>query len=73
MDMVIFTGVESEEEYKTKRPQEYARMVKEGKVEKRLGQKPATWLVNFSRVAGFTAISIGVILLVLTLTAYFGE
>ena len=33
MDMVIFTGVESEEEFKHKRPQEYARMVREGKLE----------------------------------------
>jgi len=29
--------------------------------------------LNFSKVIGFTAISIGLILLVLTLTAYFGE
>src|ERR1700685_3640176 len=59
MDMVIFTGVESEEEFKTKRPLEYARMVREGKLEKRIGEKPATWQLNFSKVIGFTAISIG--------------
>jgi hypothetical protein len=73
MDMVIFTGVESEEEFEHKRPLEYARMVREGKLEARLGEKPATWQVNFSRVIGFTAISIGLILLVLTLSAYFRE
>ena len=33
MDMVIFTGVESEKEFKHKRPKEYARMVREGKLE----------------------------------------
>jgi cytochrome b subunit of formate dehydrogenase len=71
MDMVIFTGVESEEEFKHKRPQEYARMVREGKVEQRLGTAPATWFVNGARVVGFTAIFIGLTLLVLTLTAYF--
>jgi cytochrome b subunit of formate dehydrogenase len=71
MDMVIFTGVESEEEFKHKRPQEYARMVREGKLEQRLGTAPATWFVNGSRVVGFTAIFIGLTLLVLTLTAYF--
>jgi cytochrome b subunit of formate dehydrogenase len=73
MDMVIFTGVESEEEFKHKRPLEYARMASEGKLESRIGEKPQTWQVNFSRVIGFTAISIGLILLVLTLSAYFGE
>src|SRR5271157_4150084 len=73
MDMVIFTGVESEEEFKTKRPEEYARVASQGKLESRLGEKPAVWLVNFSRVVGFTAISIGLILLALTLSAYFRE
>jgi cytochrome b subunit of formate dehydrogenase len=73
MDMVVFTGVESEEEFKHKRPLEYERMVKEGKLEARIGEKPATWLVNFSRVAGFTAIAIGLTLLVLTLSAYIRE
>ena len=71
MDMVIFTGVESEEEFQHKRPQEYARMVREGKLEQRLGTAPATWFVNGSRIVGFTAIFIGLTLLVLTLTAYF--
>jgi cytochrome b subunit of formate dehydrogenase len=71
MDMVIFTGVESEEEFKHKRPQEYARIVKEGKLESRLGHAAPVWLINFSRVVGFTAIFIGLTLLVLTLTAYF--
>jgi len=71
MDMVVFTGVESEEEFKHKRPLEYERMVKEGKLEKRLGEAPQSWQVNFSRVVGTIAIAIGLTLLVLTLTAYF--
>jgi cytochrome b subunit of formate dehydrogenase len=72
MDMVIFTGVESEEEFKHKRPLEYQRMVAEGKLESRLAEKPQKWFVNFSRIVGFLAISVGLILLILTLTAYFG-
>lgn len=71
MDMVVFTGVESEEEFKTKRPQEYERLVTEGKLEKRIAEAPAVWFTNFSRVVGFTAILIGLLLLVLTLSAYF--
>jgi hypothetical protein len=72
MDMVIFTGVESEEEFKTKRPEEYQRVAAQGKLESRLGVKPPIWLLNFSKVVGFTAIFIGLLLLVLTLSAYFG-
>jgi cytochrome b subunit of formate dehydrogenase len=70
MDMVIFTGMESEEEFKHKRPLEYARMLKEGKLESRLGIAPPVWLTNFSRVAGTIAITIGLLLLVFTLSAY---
>ncbi len=72
MDLVIFTGVESEEEFKTKRPLEYERAIQEGQLEKRLvAEAPGVWQINFSKVVGYTAIAIGVILLVLTLTAYF--
>ena len=38
MDMVIFTGVESEEEFKHKRPKEYERLASQGKLEARLGR-----------------------------------
>jgi len=72
MDLVIFTGVESEEEFKSKRPLEYFRAQREGKLEKRLAEAPGIWQINFSKVVGFTAIFIGLTLLVLTLTAYFG-
>jgi hypothetical protein len=71
MDMVIFTGVESEEEFKHKRPEEFDALVKTGKLESRLGPAPAPWWINFARVIGFTAIVIGLTLLVLTLSAYF--
>lgn len=71
MDMVIFTGVESEEELKHKRPLEYERMLEAGTLDLRVGNKPEKWQLSFSRVIGFTAVAIGLILLVLTLTAYF--
>jgi cytochrome b subunit of formate dehydrogenase len=71
MDMVVFTGVESEEEFKHKRPLEYERLAREGKLEARLGEAPQSWQLTFSKVIGFTAIFIGLTLLVLTLSAYF--
>ena len=46
-------------------------MRRQGKLEKRVGIAPPLWLLNFSKVVGFTAIFIGLTLLVLTLTAYF--
>lgn len=73
MDMVIFTGRESEEEYKHRRPDEYQRMIAEGRGATRITDAPPKWLINFSRVVGFTAMLIGLTLLVLTLTAYFAE
>jgi cytochrome b subunit of formate dehydrogenase len=73
MDMVVFTGVESEEEFKLKRPLEYERLKAQGKLEARLAEAPGIWQINFSKVVGFTAIAIGLVLLVLTLSAYFRE
>ena len=72
MDMVIFTGVESEEEFRHKRPLEWERMQKNGGAETRIGEKPQKWQLNSARAIGFTAVGIGLLLLVLTLTAYFG-
>ncbi|MGA2277070.1 MAG: hypothetical protein ABSG00_05665 [Terracidiphilus sp.] len=71
MDLVIFTGVESEEEFKHKRPEEYARLKAQGKLETRLAEPPGIWQINFSRVVGYSAILIGLVLLALTLSAYF--
>jgi cytochrome b subunit of formate dehydrogenase len=73
MDMVVFTGVESEEEFKTKRPLEYQRLKAQGKLEGRIAEAPGIWQINFSKVVGFTAIVIGLVLLVLTLSAYLRE
>ena len=42
-----------------------------GELETRIGQAAPVWLLNFSRVVGTIAIAIGLILLVLALTAYF--
>lgn len=71
MDMVIFTGRESEAEFKSRRPDEYQRMISEGRGAIRITDAPPKWLINFARVVGFTALAIGVTLLILTLSAYF--
>ncbi len=71
MDMVIFTGVESEEEFKAKRPLEYRRLASQGKLERLIAEAPGIWQINFSKVVGFSAIFIGLLLLALTLSEYF--
>ncbi|MDE3186647.1 MAG: cytochrome b/b6 domain-containing protein [Acidobacteriota bacterium] len=71
MDMVIFTGVESEGEFRSKRRHEYERLAAEGKLESKTAPAPEAWLIKFSRIVGFTAIAIGLVLLVLTLSAMF--
>ena len=72
MDMVIFTGKETAEEFEKKRTLEYQRLAAAGKLEARVGDKPVYWWVNFAKVVGTVAIVIGLVLLVLTLIAYFG-
>src|SRR5579863_10119283 len=68
MDMVIFTGVESEDEFRHKRPLEFARMLKEGKLEPGFGKKPQPGQLNSCRVFGLPAIATGRIRLFPTLT-----
>ena len=70
MDMVIFTGVESEAEFQQKRPLEYERERRNGTLAKKEAEAPPLWFVNFAKIVGFTAIFIGLTLLALTLTAY---
>lgn len=71
MDLVVFTGVESEHEYKTKRALEYQRMIEEGKLESRLASAPTRLGILLAHVVGFAAIAIGLTLLGLTISAYF--
>lgn len=73
MDMVIFTGKETEQEFKHKRTLEYERLVDQGRLEARAGEKPVYWWVNFAKVVGTIAVVTGLVLLALTLVAYFNE
>ncbi len=73
MDTTIFTGAMTEDEFKERHGHEYQKLVREGRLEEKLTTRPPTWLVNFSRLVGFTAVFIGLALLVLTVSAYFRE
>ncbi len=70
MDIVIFTGTEMEKELREKRPQEYQRLLEEGRLALG-GAAPSTGLKNVARTVGALVIVIGFILLWLTLTSFF--
>jgi hypothetical protein len=70
MDLVIFTGKETEKELREKHPQEYQRLLKEGRLEL-TEVAPSRELKNLGRVVGSIIIFIGFVLLWLTLTSFF--
>jgi cytochrome b subunit of formate dehydrogenase len=70
MDLVIFTGAETETELQEKRPQQYQRLLDEGRLAFR-GVPPSRQLKTVARTVGAVVILIGFVLLWLTLTSYF--
>jgi len=70
MDLVIFTGRETEKELREKHPVEYQRLVESGQLESALAETPSEKLKAFSRVIGFIVIVIGFVLLCLTVASF---
>lgn len=73
MDLVIFTGRVSEAELREERPEEYTRLVEEGKLESIRADPPFLWLRNLGRIVGTAAVTVGLSLFVLILIAVFGS
>ncbi|MGB8476527.1 MAG: cytochrome b/b6 domain-containing protein [Candidatus Acidiferrum sp.] len=71
MDLVIFTGRETEKEFKEKHPAEYQRLLESGQLQAALAVTPPNWLKNFGRAIGIVVILSGFVLLWLTLAAFF--
>ena len=63
LEVVMFTGTFSLEEFKHEHPLEYQRLVDTGELESRLVDAPSAVKMSASRVLGFTLIAIGLILL----------
>lgn len=70
MDLVIFTGRQTEKEFKEKHPIEYQRLVESGQLETALADAPTERLKNFGRIIGFIVIVIGFVLLCLTVASF---
>ncbi len=59
LDRVIFTGAITLDELKHERPREYEMLVREGRLDDVIVDKPPRWLVLFAYLFGFTALTIG--------------
>ncbi len=69
IDTVIFTGGMPLEEFKIDRPREYRELVDSGKLEERLMPPPVPLAVKLWRRFGFTALTIGLLLVALIVYA----
>jgi cytochrome b subunit of formate dehydrogenase len=69
IDTVVFTGGMPLEEFRRDRPLEYRQMVERGELEKNLMPAPAPLAVKLWRRLGYTALTIGLLLIGLILYA----
>ncbi|OGU58650.1 MAG: hypothetical protein A2V66_03840 [Ignavibacteria bacterium RBG_13_36_8] len=65
MDPVIFTGSVTIEEMKKDRPREYTLLKESGELEKKMVEPPSPLLEKAARIFGFTALSIGLLIIIL--------
>ncbi|MBU0560590.1 MAG: cytochrome b/b6 domain-containing protein [Bacteroidetes bacterium] len=65
IDTVIFTGSISLEELKEDRPRQYKYLVETGQLEKFLVDPPSPQLVKTARIFGFSALTLGILLIVM--------
>ena len=69
IDTVIFTGGVPMEEFKRDRPREYEEMVERGELDRNLMEAPNPIIVKFWRRFGYTALSVGILLILLIIYA----
>ncbi len=69
IDTVVFTGGVPLEEFKHDRPREYREMVESGELEQHLMEPPPLRVRRFWRRFGFTALTIGLLMIALILYA----
>jgi len=72
MDPVIFTGRITPGELRVERPDEYARMVAERRLEELETGPPPRWLTLLGRIVGATAVALGLLMVILIVYAVLG-
>jgi len=60
LDHVIITGRISEEDFLYEHPLEYQQLKKEGLLSLKQTDSPPLWMMNLSRIVGFSALSLGI-------------
>jgi cytochrome b subunit of formate dehydrogenase len=70
LDIVMFTGVLSVEEFRREHPLEYRRLLKDGRLEQSLVDAPSAPMTLYSKILGATLIIIGLSLLILVLSGF---
>jgi hypothetical protein len=73
MDTVIFTGRVTVEELEHDRPAEYERLVAQGRLDSLLAPAPAPRTVRAGYIIGTLALSLGALMVVLTLYALIAD
>ncbi|MEJ8835890.1 multiheme c-type cytochrome [Ramlibacter sp. AN1133] len=71
VDVIMFTGSMSLDDFKKEHPLEYERMVQTGELGKHLVDPPSKLKVKLSRLLGFTLILIGLAILTLVAIGFF--
>ncbi len=71
MDMVIFTGRVSEEEFLIERPAEFERLTRSSRFEGHLTTPPSDTLARMGRIIGTAAVTVGLTVVALILYAVF--
>ncbi len=67
MDTVIFTGAITLEELKEERPRQYEYLLKNNELDKHLTDAPSPKLLRAAKIFGFIALSIGIMLVILSI------
>ena len=73
MDVTVFTGSQTEEEFREGHPEEYARAVQAGELAPMRTKAPSQASVRAWRMLGAAAVVFGVVLIVLTAEAFIRE
>jgi cytochrome b subunit of formate dehydrogenase len=71
MDPVIFTGRISLEELKEDRPRHYEHLLQTGELQDHLVEAPPVWLERWARVFGLSALTIGLITVIMIIYTIF--
>ena len=72
-DVVMFTGVQSLEEFKHEHTAQYQRLVETGELAKYLVDAPSAPFTRASKILGLTLLAIGLAILVLVAIGFFGN